>query len=508
MRRLAKVMLVVGAPAALLVAAAAASAIGIGAFTTRGAWSFVSAPQLHPPKLPSVGRTVSKSLARGLFLFNNQPRGAPGSMVGEGGPLITDQHLQPVWFAPVGTRVISSDLHQETYLGKPVLVWWQGVVSHSGATTSGQVVVMDETYRRVATLKAQRPWVVSLHDAVISGNNIWITVYRSVPKQNLRPFRGSANGTVYDAGVQEYDLRTGKLLYTWDALNPGGVPNVPLSASYQPANIETAPGSAWDAYHLNSIQVLPHNQILVSMRNTWAVYLIDTQTGKTIWTLGGKHSSFSFANGARFAWQHDVDLAPNNQVTLFNDNCCQELPSRKLARANGQSEGMVLKLDPQHHRASVLAVYRHNPALNVAFLGSMQRLPGGNVLVGWGSLSYFSEYTRSGRQILDVLFPNRKGQTYRAFFSSNWVGTPFYPPTGAARRTRGKTTVYASWNGATQVTRWQVLAGATPSTLKPVASTAKSGFETPIALPTGSYKLFELRAFAGRKAIGTSKTFQ
>ena len=35
-------------------------------FTTNGAWSFVSEPNLHPPKLHAAAPTVSSKLAPGL----------------------------------------------------------------------------------------------------------------------------------------------------------------------------------------------------------------------------------------------------------------------------------------------------------------------------------------------------------------------------------------------------------------------------------------------------------
>jgi hypothetical protein len=144
----------------------------------------------------------------------------------------------------------------------------------------------------------------------------------------------------------------------------------------------------------------------------------------------------------------------------------------------------------------------------VLFLGSMQLLPNRNALVGWGSLPYFSEYSRTGRQLLDARFPG-KDQSYRTFFTSTWVGTPFYPPHGALRRSRSRLTVYASWNGATQVARWQVLAGTTPTSLTRIGGAARSGFETAIVLKTGTYRYFQVRALSGTgKTLGTSRTFQ
>jgi hypothetical protein len=502
-------MLVLAAALPVLVAApAAGAASGPGAYTTRGAWSFVSAPGLHPPRLLTQGRVSEAKLAKGDFLLDPFPNeAAPGPMTGQGGPLIVDQKLQPVWSQPVGSKAVSGDLQQETYQGQPVLVWWQGQLTKTGATLRGQVTVVDHHYHRLAVIKAKRPWVISLHDAVISGPDIWVTVYRAVPNQNLVSYGGRRKGTVYDAGVQEYELATDKLLYTWDALNPGRTAHVPLSESEQPASAATAPGAAWDAYHVNSIQVVAPNKILVSMRNTWAAYLIDTSTSKIVWTLGGKHSSFKSAPGARFAWQHDVQLVSPDEMTVFDDSCCRITSRGGFATSNGPSRGLILRVDVAHRTVSLIKAYPHHPRLDSGFLGSMQLLPGGKALVGWGSLPYFSEYTHSGQQVLDVRFPG-KDQSYRAFYTATWVGTPYYPPHGAARTRSRRTTIYASWNGATQVTRWQVLAGSSASHLRLVATALKRGFETAIALK-GGYREFEVKALgASGQVLGTSRSFR
>src|ERR1700693_5928760 len=137
---------------AAALAAAPASAPPTGAYTAEGSWHFVSAPRLHPPQVtvnPASSEQPGK-LARGDFLLDNFPNlVASGPMFGEGGPLILDSKLQPVWFYPVGTGVASTDLRQQTMDGKPVLSWWQGIVTSSGASTSGQVVVVDQHYHRV-----------------------------------------------------------------------------------------------------------------------------------------------------------------------------------------------------------------------------------------------------------------------------------------------------------------------------------------------------------------------
>ncbi len=135
-------------------------------------------------------------------------------------------------------------------------------------------------------------------------------------------------------------------------------------------------------------------------------------------------------------------------------------------------------------------------------MGSVQPLQGGNELVGWGSAPYFSEYNSSGRMLMDAVFPGHD-LSYRAHARA--VGRPAAVPAGgAARRHGGKTVVYASWNGATQVASWRVLGG---SPLRPVASAAKAGFETAIPVP-GSYQNFEVQGLDSRgRVVGSSRPF-
>ena len=308
--------------------------------------------------------------------------------------------------------------------------------------------------------------------------------------------------------MEEFSLanpRQPTLVHTWDALNPGGTPNVPLSDSEQPAS---APGTglrgSWDAYHINAIQILPNDQLLVSMRNTWAAYLVNATTDAVLWRLGGKSTSFSLPANASFAWQHDVRLLPNGDVTLFDDSCCLIEASGKFAKPNGFARGLVLKLNQAAHTASLAASYSHSPKLVVSFLGSTHLLPNSGALVGWGNQPYFSEYSKTGRQLLDAQLPG-KDLTYRALFTSNWTAVPFYPPSGAVRTSGGATTVYASWNGATGVARWQVLGGSNASHLARIASSPRTGFETGISLGRRSFNVVAIRAIDGRgRTIGSN----
>jgi hypothetical protein len=433
---------------------------------------------------------------------------SPTPMIGQSGPFIFDNKLQPVWFHAVPTNVVANNLQVQRYQGQPVLSWWQGVVNNVGAVVSGAYVIVDQHYKPVATLTGQGGWILSLHDFQISGRIAWVSAYKNVP-MNLTPYGGPANGVLLDFAVQEYDLPTGRLLGTWDALH-----HLPLSQSKQSANLVVGgKPMAWDAYHGNSIQLVGSNKFVVSLRNTWAAYLVDINASNldastTEWTLSGnqKISSFSLPTKARFHWQHDVRLGSGNVVSVFDDACCAITGPKKFGPPSGPSRALVLKLNTTSHTGSYLAQYPRGKSFEVFFLGSTQVLGGGNVLVGWGSTPYFSEFSKAGKTLLDVRWPG-PDLSYRVL-RQKWVGTPSYPPNGAVRTQKGKTTVYASWNGATLVAAWRVLAGSSKTHLSTVVSKAgKSGFETAISVP-GNHTWFEVQALGSRgNVIGTSNPF-
>jgi hypothetical protein len=62
---------------------------------------------------------------------------------------------------------------------------------------------------------------------------------------------------------------------------------------------------------------------------------------------------------------------------------------------------------------------------------------------------------------------------------------------------KDSTAVFASWNGASDVSSWRILAGAAPNSLLARASMPNSGFESSITLP-------DPYAYVAVQAIGPS----
>ncbi|HET6548356.1 MAG TPA: MFS transporter [Solirubrobacter sp.] len=458
-----------------------------GAYTLTGTMHFVTEPGLHPPKLlPVVKAKPSASddyIMTANFLDVTKP-----PIVGQSGPMMLDHDLQPVWFKPVPKDVVAANLEVYEYDGRPVLGWWQGVVSATGEIASGEVVVVDQSYRKIATLKGAGGWIISMHAMDIRDGAAWVTANRNVPADLSRE-GGVNHGVLVDSALQKYDLKTGKLLYTWRASD-----HIPLSDS------ETQPppnGFPWDAYHINSLDLTDDGRALVSMRNTSTVYLFDLDTGKIAWQLGGRSSSFRLDPEAEFEWQHDANLEDESTVTLFDNHCCEITGAGEYLPADHESRGLVLKLDTAGRTASVAKEYTHGETFHAQYMGNLQRLANGHAFVGWGQVPFMTEYSESGELLFDAALPV-PNMTYRAHLR-DWVGRPLSRPRAAVRRRAGKTTVLVSWNGATEVARWKVLADG-----RAVAERARSGFETAIDVPDGGAR-FEVQALddSGR-VLGTS----
>jgi hypothetical protein len=434
-------------------------------------------PQLSyfsEPGLNSAGACVNQAASGTApgYLFV-APRGSRGS-----GAAIFDNRGVLVWYDPVNAPEVHG-LEPVTYGGKHLLAFYQS--NSSGGFGKGDFVLMDEHYHVVSYIKAGDGYQADLHELVMTPQGTaLIGCYV--------PVRMASGLVVYDYMVQEIDVATGNVLFTWHSLD-----HVPVTDSEYP--VPTS--GSFDYFHGNSIDLTPDGNLLIAGRNVSAAYLVDHSTGAVIWQLGGKNSSFPLSTDQQFCYQHDVREPAPNVVTIFDDGglgpqACPNHPSRAL----------TLSLDPNNHTATTTRDLHHNPELSAGFLGSNHTLSNGDALVSWGELREITEFNSSNQSNFDM---SVSGLTYRAF-RAPWTGSPAYPPAIASSRGSGTVVrVYASWNGATQVASWQVVAGSTPSSMRAVGSPArKVTFETGITVNTTA-PLVAVQARDGSgKVLGTS----
>jgi Arylsulfotransferase (ASST) len=428
--------------------------------------SFRTEPDFHPP----VVNVTSDPDHRSGDIF-------AGVLFGQqGGPMILNPKGQLVWYFP-GRETANFEVQR--YRGHPVLTWWQKVGS-----APAEEVIMDRSYRTVAIVHGGHGLTPDAHEFLITPQNTAYLSTVAIAGADLSSVGGPANGTVLDDIVQEVDIRTGHVLWEWHSLG-----HVPPRASYGPV-----PKTSWppyDYFHLNSIQQLPNGNLLISARQTWAVYEISRKTGRVIWTLGGKYSDFTVGQGAGFEWQHDARLH-GQTLSVFDD---ADSPPEE-----SQSSAKLLKLNTANRTVSLTQRFTHFPPVLTPEMGSTQTLPNGNVFVGWGPVPQFSEYTATGRQIFNGVFP--LGYVFYRIFRFPWIGRPRTPPSLAVSPgADGRVRTYASWNGATQVRSWRVLGGSAPHSLKTLGVTAtRSGFETAIGV-SSEPKYFAVQALDAKGTV-------
>jgi outer membrane protein assembly factor BamB len=452
----------------------------------QNAWTFRTRPDLSPRAVDVAKQ--SHDTAPG-YVFVAPKKSGPG----QGGPIIVDDRGQVVWFRPVhreGPRAM--DFKVQNYRGEPVLTWGEG-----------DYVILDSSYHEIARFHAANGYRGNPanpgdhHEFLITPEDTaLITIYNPV-RGDLSPVGGSKDGLVWEGIVQELDIETGEVLFEWHSLD-----HVDLDETHVDPSKDTRSGI--DYFHINSIDVDHDGNLLVSARRTFTVYKIDRESGEVIWRLGGKKSDFEMGPGTRFAYQHDARRQPNGTITIFDNG--NTILENGIPKAVEESRGIVLELDEEEMSATLVREYTHPDKLFADASGNMQVLPNDNVFIGWGRALVFSEFSKDGELLFSASFPTNG--SYRAF-RFPWSGHPSDRPVAVAERaSEEEVRVYASWNGATQVTTWEVLAGSSPNQLESLGSVRWDGFETAMLVRTAEpYVVVRAKDRSGR-VLGTTEPVQ
>jgi hypothetical protein len=419
------------------------------------AWTFRTRPDLRPPGIAVA--TPAGGVAPG-YVFCAPKNGPDEAGPGQDGCLILDNTGQPVWFRPLRREDWDvMDFKLQRYRGRPVLTWWEG--PHTGYGR-GEFVIADGSYREVARVRAGNGYEADHHEFQITDQGTALFDIYGRTSADLSDRGGERDATVLDGIVQEVDIESGEVVFEWHSLE-----HVGLDESYV---------KPYDYFHINSVDVDNDGNLLVSSRTTCTVYKIDRKSGEVIWRLGGKKSDFKMGESIRFAFQHDARRQDDGTITIFDNGNVNEV---------SQSRGLALELDEDTMTATLVREYTHPDEVLSATQGNVQVLPNGNVFVGWGSEPVLSEFNLKGDLLFSANYPT-EGESYRAF-RFRWSGQPQDDPAIVVEfQEDDRVIVYASWNGATEVAEWEVLAGPGADQLEPVGSAPRKGFETAVTVTT------------------------
>ena len=448
-----------------------------------------SVPALHAQRVCMNLGVTTHGTQPGTYLFMT-PGGDSGTGVG-----IFKDDGQLVWWQPaIAPRLWN--LTVVHFQGQALLAEWAGRSIDHDHHEAGAIYLYNEHYQRVGMVTMGGSYSsngVDIHEFNITPQGD--ALLASSPRVQTTVDGHPKN--VYDYIIQKVSLvrdstgiHTGRVLFQWNALK-----HVPVSQSRLPP----PPHRAFDYFHGNAIAQDTDGNLVISARNTWGLYKINIKTGAIMWQLGAKGDP---KLPQPWCYQHDIRPLGNNRYSLFDDGGSG--PNCLPGETGHASRALIIQVDPARHPAGVSLVraYTHTPPLLAGICGSVQLLDNGDALVGWGSVPEATEYARNGSTLMDLSLSNWSYRDYRF----PWVGQPLTRPAVAAEHTGPGTTVWASWNGSTEVTAWRVLAGSSASHLIPVtAPRNETGFETEISL-SQPYKFVAVQALSASGTVLATST--
>lgn len=241
----------------------------------------------------------------------------------------------------------------------------------------GKYVVYDDKLRAVDTFGVEPPYITDFHEGYQTRGRRYIvlgTEERTVDMSTLLA-GGHYDARVIGAVIQEFD-RYGRKSFEWKSLD-------------HISPLETTPdvdltNKRIDYIHVNSVVEDDDRNFIVSCRNLDQVIKINRSTGDIVWRLGGSSASrsdFAILNDDNsgfhgFSHQHTAIRSRNGDIVLFDNGNLRPVPF---------SRAVAYRLNEEQKTATKTWEYISREMQISTIMGSVQELPNGNLLIGWGS---------------------------------------------------------------------------------------------------------------------------
>jgi len=230
-------------------------------------------------------------------------------------------------------------------------------------------------WKHVDTLQHHGHWRMK------NGNTIY-PVSLVVPKEIADKVKGGIPGTE-DRGMVWTD--------GFREVTPGGEIVLEWNAAYYldlKRHVECPVCFRGDWTHMNSIEELPDGNILTSMRNISAIFIVDKANGRIKWDWGPGEVSH----------QHAPTFLENGNILLFDNGA---------HRQDGSliSYSRVVEVNPATNR--IEWEYKADPPQSFysSLISNAQRLPNGNTLICEGMKGRIFEITMDGETVWEYLSP-------------------------------------------------------------------------------------------------------
>lgn len=440
---------------------------------------------LRPPQLNIAGK-ASENAGRYLFTTPKGPHretSRPIIYTLEGDLVFVDE-----------THEHTSDFKLQTFRNQRYLTFSHGF--STGAPNPGhgygRAVFLDHGYQSIefdlnetiTSLVEDQPGNLDFHEHMMtSSDTLFVTAYNNTP-HDLSPIGGQKDGWLANSMFFEIEPPTGRVVSSWSAID-----HVLLSDSRLPLPSYMGDGTKnapYDHFHINSIQPLGDDRLLINSRHTWCSYVLDRASGKVLQTIDGYEHGFSWAHHAR---AHNLTENGNFTMTLFDNH------NMKDDKGDNFTQGLLFEVSQKYNSVNLLQTFRTD--FYADSQGSLQALENGNFLLGGGRVPVVIEYNAAGERVWEACFEaEERGYSYRAF-RSDWHGTPKgWDPILVVE---GET-AFVSWNGATDVVEWNVyINGKLRGTAK------REGFETMVRLDgVGDQDCVSMAAVQGGEEVRMS----
>lgn len=420
---------------------------------------FITQPGIVIPRFNETFRDKSIDVADGYIFLSPRVSGPRGLM-------ILDKDLELVYFNNSDLAVDSTYFRPFTWGGSRVFVHHHGHFTKGYSNGSAYIVNQDYTLNNTITTKH----MLDIHEFWINKDGYaTATSYEYLPNVRING-AGNSNtslGWITDSCAMDVNVKDENDVRFRFCPHK----HLPFELAYNNAAAPpTSKSHSWDWFHMNAVSRDQLGNYMVSSRHTHTIYYVDGRTKKVLWQLGGGNSSFS-GNGNRIAWQHYAryvgekgmkakDLAAKmkngkRRISIFDNE------SAGWSKESTHSRGLIVELDFASMNATIVQLYQNPGGENDLLADSQGCLQlmseeddpwSDHVMMGYGAVPVWAEYTKDGKPIQVVWFGKRGEVQGYEVTKKAWVGYPLTKPAVAVK----DNLLYVSWNGATEVDHWKL----------------------------------------------------
>ncbi len=302
--------------------------------------------------------------------------------------VIFDNHGVPVWWdtedpAPPSDAKVLPD---------GTVAWWSNTAPHGD---DYEIHGLDGTLLKNFYAATGR---TDSHEFQETPNGNYLLIsYQPREHVDLTPYGGVPDDSVTDAVIEELSP-SNEPLWSWSTQGHIGLAE---TGRWWPTALLSTPR---DIVHMNAVEPVGNDAILISLRHTDAVYKIDKTTGEVVWKLGGTWTPKSLTlkgdpEGAYpLGGQHDVrvqTVGPSAMTITIHDNRTN-LP--------GAPRAVRYEINETAHTATLVEEVTDPEVPSSFCCGSARRSADGSWLFSWGGRSLVTEFNPAGERTFRLGF--------------------------------------------------------------------------------------------------------